>query len=445
MASVRPLEVEVRPPWPYRLPSRLGMDAVARRRGGVVSRLLAIGDERVVVHAWQPERARVRLRAVPADGHDLRSESLELALERMRFALAVDDDLSEFARTFRGDPLIGTPIHHRPWLRPKRRPWPWEALVWAITEQLIEARRAGEIQRRAVYRWGERLEPSEESAWRGPGPLRNVPSPETIAGLAPAELAAIDLAPKRASGRWWIGVPISGSPRKVRANSLRFSSTPTANRIRSTAPARGARTGVVASGGGGAEPHPVALGCQTWTTIARPPTPSSRLSTPPRRRATPSAPMRAGADTATAAGPRPRAADRRPRATCRAGERRPGTSGWRRPSPAARNAASASRRFGAAARRARRDRNHVAAPATIPPAAAIAAVRTSPRQTVTSALRSTAPAAGAAAAPRPSPSPSPASSIASVSRSSSPIRGLLYALAASVEQREHRVSGRARS
>ena len=116
----------------------------------------------------------------------------------MRFALAVDDDLSEFARTFRGDPLIGTPIHHRPWLRPKRRPWPWEALVWAITEQLIEARRAGEIQRRAVYRWGERLEPSEESAWRGPGPLRDVPSPETIAGLAPAELAAIDLAPKRA-------------------------------------------------------------------------------------------------------------------------------------------------------------------------------------------------------------------------------------------------------
>ena len=198
MASVRPLEVEVRPPWPYRLPSRLGMDAVARRRGGVVSRLLALGDERVVVHAWQPERARVRLRAVPADGHDLRSESLELAVERMRFALAVDDDLTEFARTFRGDPLIGTAIHHRPWLRPKRRAWPWEALVWAITEQLIEARRAGEIQRRAVYRWGGRLEPSEESAWRGPGPLRDVPSPGTVAGLAPAELAAIDLAPKRA-------------------------------------------------------------------------------------------------------------------------------------------------------------------------------------------------------------------------------------------------------
>ena len=66
----------------------------------------------------------------------------------MRFALGVDDDLTEFARTFRGDPLIGEIIHHRPWLRPRRRPWPWEALAWAVTEQLIEARRAAEIQRR---------------------------------------------------------------------------------------------------------------------------------------------------------------------------------------------------------------------------------------------------------------------------------------------------------
>ena len=68
----------------------------------------------------------------------------------MRFALGVDDDLTEFARAFRGDPLIGEAIHHRPWLRPRRRPWPWEALAWAVTEQLIELRRAVEIQRRIV-------------------------------------------------------------------------------------------------------------------------------------------------------------------------------------------------------------------------------------------------------------------------------------------------------
>src|SRR3712207_8854016 len=38
-----------------------------RSRRGVLSRLLCVGDERVVVHIWQPERQRVVLRAVSAD------------------------------------------------------------------------------------------------------------------------------------------------------------------------------------------------------------------------------------------------------------------------------------------------------------------------------------------------------------------------------------------
>ena len=135
-------------------------------------------------------------RAAAADPDDpAPREALELAIERMRFALGVDVDLSDFARTFRGDPLIGEAIHHRPWLRPRRRPWPWEALAWAVTEQLIEVRRAVEIQRRVVRRWGGRLQPDEHGAWRGPGPLRDVPCAATVAGVAPAELAAFDLAP----------------------------------------------------------------------------------------------------------------------------------------------------------------------------------------------------------------------------------------------------------
>ena len=107
-------------------------------------RLLATPGGRVVVHAWQPRRrpgrpaGRRRRPRSPAP-----RESLELAIERMRFALGVDDDLTEFARTFRGDPLIGEIIHHRPWLRPRRRPWPWEALAWAVTEQLIEVTPGG--------------------------------------------------------------------------------------------------------------------------------------------------------------------------------------------------------------------------------------------------------------------------------------------------------------
>ena len=200
----------MRPPWPYRLRNRLGGDGVARRRASVVSRLLATPGGRVVVHVWQPAGDRVVFRAGAADRENpAPPESVELAIERMRFALAVDEDLTEFARTFRGDPLIGEIIHHRPWLRPKRRPWAWEALAWAVTEQLIESSRAAEIQRRVVRRWGGKLMPPASSAadpgaaasnaaWLGPGPLRDVPSAEVIAGVAPAELAAMDLAPARA-------------------------------------------------------------------------------------------------------------------------------------------------------------------------------------------------------------------------------------------------------
>src|SRR5262245_49358612 len=204
--GITPLEVHVRPAWPYRLRSRLGGDGVARRRGAVVTRLLATADGRVVVHAWQPESRRVTFRAAAADPDEpAPRHALELAIERMRFALGVDEDLSEFARTFRGDPLIGEAIHHRPWHRPRRRPWPWEALAWAVTEQLIEARRAAQIQRWIVRRWGGKLLPPDPSnggrgpgAWLGPGPLRDVPTASVVAGVAPAELAAHDLAPSRA-------------------------------------------------------------------------------------------------------------------------------------------------------------------------------------------------------------------------------------------------------
>jgi 3-methyladenine DNA glycosylase/8-oxoguanine DNA glycosylase len=96
-------------------------------------------------------------------------------------------------------------VRRRPWLRPRRRPWPWEALAWAVTEQLIEVSRAAEIQRRIVRRWGPRIEPAADrperapatAPWTGPGPLRDVPSAAAIAARAPAELDAMDLAPAR--------------------------------------------------------------------------------------------------------------------------------------------------------------------------------------------------------------------------------------------------------
>jgi 3-methyladenine DNA glycosylase/8-oxoguanine DNA glycosylase len=140
-------------------------------------------DEQVVVRAW-PAASAVRLRAEAST-----REAAAAGIERMRFALGVDHDLSDFHRAFRRDPLVGPAVRRLPWLRPRRRPEPFEALAWAICEQLIESRRAAAIQRRLVRRFGR---PSSC------GTLRDVPAAELLAGRAPAEIEACGLAGKRA-------------------------------------------------------------------------------------------------------------------------------------------------------------------------------------------------------------------------------------------------------
>jgi 3-methyladenine DNA glycosylase/8-oxoguanine DNA glycosylase len=110
------------------------------------------------------------------------------AIERMRFALNLDHDLAPFHTRFKSDALLGPILRRRPWIRPKRIADPFQALAWAITEQLIEVERALAIQRRLTWRYGRR------SAC---GTLRDSPSPATIAARAPAELQACDLAAGR--------------------------------------------------------------------------------------------------------------------------------------------------------------------------------------------------------------------------------------------------------
>ena len=197
--------MQVRPRFTVRLPRSGGGDGVMRFRDGVLERLLHVGPCPVRVRAWQTRHAVV-LRAEPVEPQlaihhgaaiepcEAGREELELAIERMRFALHLDEDLTDFFQTFKRDPLIGAAIHRRPWTRPPRSLWPWEALAWAITEQLIELRRAKAIQRRIVRRWGPRVAPGR----RTERPLLDVPSAALIAGRAPAELVGMDLTEARA-------------------------------------------------------------------------------------------------------------------------------------------------------------------------------------------------------------------------------------------------------
>ncbi len=194
------LRVEVTPAWAFRLPRASGMDGVLRCREGVLERLLHHGE--------QPVHVRVAQTAPDAVLFGARSPTPEAArhgIERMRFALGVDDDLSEFHREFAHDRLIGRSIRTRPWLRVRRRPEPFEALAWAICEQLIEYERAAAIQRRIVAAMGPRwdgwdsaMAPRNGQSDRRSGALRDVPSPAMLAGAAPARLESFDLSGSRA-------------------------------------------------------------------------------------------------------------------------------------------------------------------------------------------------------------------------------------------------------
>lgn len=183
-AALLDVRVEVTPPWPFRLPRSSGMDGVLRCRNRVVQRLLHHGEEPVVVRVAQTASDRVLF------GAQARSErAAAWGIERMRFALGVDDDLRPFYDRFKDDPLIGGVVRARPAMRLRRRPEPFEALAWAITEQLIEYVRAAAIQRRIVFRLGRRCERSG---------LRDLPSPARLADQAPALLRSFDLADRRA-------------------------------------------------------------------------------------------------------------------------------------------------------------------------------------------------------------------------------------------------------
>src|SRR4051794_11758902 len=173
-------EAVVRPPWPRELPRAAGPGGLVQIRGGVVRRAIAVGEEVALARAvWRGDEVVVRAEAdTPA--------AAEHALERMRFVLALDDDGTPFRGAFRSDPLLGRFLRARPGLRFLRKPSPFEALAWAVIEQLITTSEAGEIAWAFTRAHGFR-HPS--GAWAAP--------PRSAFANAPA-LQAAGLAPQRA-------------------------------------------------------------------------------------------------------------------------------------------------------------------------------------------------------------------------------------------------------
>lgn len=180
--------MQVAPRGPFQLPRWNGADGMLRRRGGVLERLLHHGEVPVVVKVAQTTGGEVIFEARASS-----DEAAAYGIQRMRFALAVDEDLRPFLRRFAGDGLIGRSLRRRPWLRASRRPEPFEALAWAICEQLIDYERAAAIERRIVAALGRR--------WVADGRdsgLRDLPMVSVLAGTAPARLQSLDLGASRA-------------------------------------------------------------------------------------------------------------------------------------------------------------------------------------------------------------------------------------------------------
>jgi 3-methyladenine DNA glycosylase/8-oxoguanine DNA glycosylase len=145
-------------------------------------RLVHVGDEPVVLRVAQPSDDRVVIGATSAS-----ADAAGAALERARIWTAVDDDLAPFVERFADDPLIGAGIAAEPWRRPFRRATTFEALAWAVCEQLIDDERARDIKSAVLRAFGRRHEG-----------LTDLPSAATVAALSPPELERCGLAHARA-------------------------------------------------------------------------------------------------------------------------------------------------------------------------------------------------------------------------------------------------------
>jgi 3-methyladenine DNA glycosylase/8-oxoguanine DNA glycosylase len=173
-------EIVVRPRGPYSLAlsARLAGDATRRVREGLVTARC----HGAVARAWQSRDGTVTIR----------SESAEAA-EKLRWALALDDDHSEFLRRVADDPLLGRAAKHLRGLRPARTATVAQALLRAVCGQLIDSKTARSLEHR-VIRALQSLDGPVKVPLTG---LLEPPSTAALAAVAPFELRRLGLHERR--------------------------------------------------------------------------------------------------------------------------------------------------------------------------------------------------------------------------------------------------------
>ena len=149
---------------------------VSGRHASDACRVVRDGTFRSTIRA---EHGLERVQAVQhADGTIVVRAESEAAVEQVRWILGLDDDHSEFVREFGRDPLLGATLKRIRGLRPMRTGTVAQSLLRAVAGQLIQAKRAREIER-AVVRAAS-------------------PSLDELGRFSPAELARYGLGARRA-------------------------------------------------------------------------------------------------------------------------------------------------------------------------------------------------------------------------------------------------------
>ena len=168
------VEIAVRPRGPYslELSARLAGDATRRVREGLVT-ARCCGD---VARAWQSPDGTVTIRSCSV-----------AAAEKLSWALALDDDHSEFLRRVADDPLLGRAAKHLRGLRPARTATVAQALLRAVCGQLVDWKTGRTLERRVI----RAVSPPD-----GDG-LSEPPSTAALAAVAPFDLRRLGLHERR--------------------------------------------------------------------------------------------------------------------------------------------------------------------------------------------------------------------------------------------------------
>jgi 3-methyladenine DNA glycosylase/8-oxoguanine DNA glycosylase len=171
----------VRPAGPYTLAlcTRHASDATRHVRDGTLTTALRVG-----------ERVEVATASQRVDGSLMLAAASEEGLERLRFVLAVDADHTEFLRRFARDPLIGETTSRFQGMRQLRLPTVAQTLLRAFCGQLIDSRRARQLESIIVRAVEPRVEGTD---------LHAPPTCASFARFAPVRLRQLGLHASRAA------------------------------------------------------------------------------------------------------------------------------------------------------------------------------------------------------------------------------------------------------